>query len=70
MLKDYVMSVLYHPIKANMVVDALGCMTMGNVFHVEESKKYIVKDVHRLARLSVRFEDSPNSGFIVHHNSK
>ena len=30
----------------------------------------IVKDVHRFARLGVRLEDSPNGGFMVHHNSK
>ena len=29
-----------------------------------------MKDVHRLARLGVRLEDSPNGGFIVHHNYK
>ena len=28
-----------------------------------------MKDDHRLARLGVRLEDSPNSGFLVHHNS-
>ena len=29
-----------------------------------------MRDVHRLARLGVRFKDVPNSGFMVHHNSK
>ena len=38
--------------------------------HVEESKKDLVKDVHWLAHLGVRLADSPNGGFIVHHNSK
>ena len=33
-LKDYDMSVLYHPIKANIVVDALSCMTIGIVSHI------------------------------------
>ena len=27
-----------------------------------------MKDVHRLARLGVTLEVSPNSGFTVHHN--
>ena len=48
------MSVLYHPGKANVVTNALSRMTMGSVFHVEVSKKYLVKDVHRLARLGGR----------------
>ena len=29
-----------------------------------------MNDVHRLARLGVHLEDSPNGGFMVHHNSK
>ena len=70
MLKDYDISVLYHPDKANVVVDALSRMTMGNVSHMEEYKKYLVKDVHRLPRLGVQLEDSPNGSFMVHHNSE
>ena len=61
--KDYDMSVLYHPGKANVVADALNRMTMGSVSHVKKHKKDLVKDVHRLARLGVRFEDSLNGGF-------
>ena len=64
------MSVLYHPGKANVVMNALSCMTMGSVSHVDEDNKDLVKDVHRLDWLGFRFEDSPNGGFIVHHNSK
>ena len=47
------MSVLYHPSKANMVADTLIHMTMSGVSHVEEGKKDVVKDVHRLARVVV-----------------
>ena len=64
------MSVLYHSNKANVVAEALSHMTMGSVSHIEEAKKDIVKDVHRLARLVVRLDDSQNSGFMVHHNSE
>ena len=70
MLKDYDMSVLYHPGKTNVVADALSCMTMGSLSHVEEDKNDIEKDFHRFARLGDRFEDSPNGGFMVHHNSE
>ena len=69
MLKDYGMSVLYHPDKANVVADALSRMTMGSMSHIEEVKKYLAGDVYRLARLGVRLEDSPNGGFMVRHNS-
>ena len=49
LLKDYDMSVLYHPGKANFVADALSRLSMGSVSHVEDGKKELVKDVHRLA---------------------
>ena len=67
LLKDYDINVLYHPDKANLVVDALSRMTMGSVSQIDEAKKDLVKDIHRLARLGIRFEDSPNGGFMVHH---
>ena len=47
------MSVHYHPSKANVVADSLSRLSMGSVAHVEEEKKEVVKDVHRLARLGV-----------------
>ena len=69
-MKDYDMSVLYHPDKINVVADTLIHTTMGSVYHVEEGKKDLVKDVHRLACLGVRLKYSPNSGFMVHNNSE
>ena len=45
------MSVHYHPGKENIVADALSRLSMGSVAHVEEKRKDLVKDVHRLARL-------------------
>ena len=68
MLKDYDMSVLYHLGKDNVVADALSRMNIDSVSHIEEAKKDLMKDVHRLARLGVRLEDSLNGGFMVHHN--
>ena len=70
MLKDYDMSILYHPGKANVVADSLSRMNMDSVSHIDEAKKDLVKDFRRLARLGVRLEDSLNGGFMVHHNSE
>ena len=53
-LKDYDMSVHYNPGKANVLVDALSRLSMGSVAHVDEKRKDLVKDVHRLACLGVR----------------
>ena len=63
------MSVPNHPVKANVVADALSRMTKVSVSHVEEKNKELVKDVHRLARLGKQLEDSPNRGIKVHNNS-
>ena len=50
------MSVHYHPGKANIVSDSLSRLSMGSVVHVEEERKELVKDVHRLSRLTVHYE--------------
>ena len=70
LLKDYDKSVLYHPGKANVIVGALIRMTIGSVSHIDEAKKYLVRDVQRFSRLGERLDDSPNGVFVVHHNSE
>ena len=70
LLKDYDMSVLYQPSKSNMIADSLSHINMGSVSHIYEAKKDLVKDIHRLARMGVSFEDYPSGGFMVHNNSE
>ena len=64
------MSILYHSDKTNVVAYALSRMNICSVSHVEEGKKDLVKNVHKLARLGVRLENSPNGGSVIRHNSK
>ena len=64
-LKDYDMSVHYHPVKANVVADALIRLSMRNIAHVKDKRKELVKDVHRLARLGVRLMSISDSCVIV-----
>ena len=45
MLKDYDMSILYHPSKANVVADALRRLSIGSTAHVKEEKRELDKDV-------------------------
>ncbi|KAH0679067.1 hypothetical protein KY284_020152 [Solanum tuberosum] len=54
LLKDYDMSILYHP----------------NTAHIEEEKKELVKDVHRLARLGVLLMDSTEGGVVAMNGAK
>ncbi|KAH0685627.1 hypothetical protein KY284_016180 [Solanum tuberosum] len=69
-LKDFDINVLYHPSKANIVVDALRRLYMFSVAHVEEEKKELANDVHRLARLGVYLTDTSDSGLIVQNGSE
>ncbi|WMV37791.1 hypothetical protein MTR67_031176, partial [Solanum verrucosum] len=68
-LKDYDMNVLYNSGKANVVDDALSRLLMGSVAHVEEERKELEKDVHRLALLGIGLRDMSDGGVIVHNRS-
>ncbi|WMV58815.1 hypothetical protein MTR67_052200 [Solanum verrucosum] len=70
LLKDYDISVLYHPGKSNVVANALSRSSMGSVAHIKEKKKELVRYVHRLARLGVQLVDSIKGGVMVHNNSE
>lgn len=63
------MSILYLPGKANIVKDVLSRISTSSVAYVEEKKKKLVYDVHRLARFGVQLVDHPKGGFIVQHIS-
>ena len=51
--------------KANVVADALSKLSMGNNSDVEERKRELAKDVHKLARLVFRHMDSTEGGIMV-----
>ncbi|WMV33824.1 hypothetical protein MTR67_027209 [Solanum verrucosum] len=68
--KDYDMSVHYHHGKENVVIDALSRLSMGSVAHVEEEKKELAEDVHKLARLGVRLMSISDGGVTVQNGAK
>ena len=70
LLKDYDMSVLYHPGKANVVADALSRLSMRSTSHIEDSKKELVRDVHRLAHLGVHLVDTNDGKVLVQKGSQ
>ena len=53
-MKYYDISGLYHSGKANIVDFALSRLLMGSIAHVEDKKKELVHDAHRLAILNIR----------------
>lgn len=64
-LKDYDINVLFHPCKANLVVDALRRLSMGSLEHVEKEKEKKSKEIHRLYLLGVWLMDMPDGSMIV-----
>ncbi|WMV29556.1 hypothetical protein MTR67_022941 [Solanum verrucosum] len=69
-LKDYVINVLYHPGKANVVADVVSRLSIGCVAHVEEEMKELAKDVHRLARLRIHLMSILDGGVAVQNGSE
>ena len=65
LLKDYNMSVLYHPGKANIVANALSRLSIGSVAYVQNDKKELTHNVHHFARLGIRFLDSAEGSTLV-----
>lgn len=59
------MSVLYHPIKENIVTNSLNRLSMKSVAYVDESKKELMTDVHRLTRLGVYLTNLDSGGIIM-----
>ena len=64
------MNVHYHPVKANVVANALRRMIMGSIDNVEDDKKDLTKEVQRLTRPGVRLVDSTSWGVSVHPSSE
>ena len=64
------MSVHYYPGKANVVADDLSRLYMGSVTHVEEERKKLVNDVHRLTRFGVRLMSISESGIALQNRAE
>ena len=48
LLKDYNCSILYHPGKANVVVDALSRKSACSLAHISTKRRPIIKELHEL----------------------
>ena len=55
----------YNPCKVNLVAAALSRLSVRSVILVEEERKELVKDVHKLARLEVRLMSISDRGVTV-----
>ena len=67
LLKDYDITILYHPGKANVVVDALSRKegSMGSLAHLQVSRRPLAREVHTLAKDFMRLEVNEKGGFLA-----
>ncbi|XP_070002054.1 uncharacterized protein [Nicotiana sylvestris] len=70
LLKDYDVDILYHPGKANIVVDALSRKSMGSLSHVEANKVKMTKYLCQLANLQVHLVDAEGGRILVQNTAK
>ena len=67
LLKDYDITILYHPGKANVVADALSRKerSMGSLAHLQVSRRPLAREVQTLANDFMRLEVLEKRGFLA-----
>ena len=65
LLKDYDITILYHPGKANVVADAFSrkAGSMGSLAHLQVSRRPLAREVQTLANDFIRMEVLEKEGF-------
>ena len=66
-LKDYDITILYHPGKANVVADALSrrAGSMGSLAHLQVSRRPLAREVQILANDLMRLEVNKKGQFLA-----
>ena len=67
LLKDYDITILYHPGKANVVADALSRKvgSMGSLAHLQASRRLLDREVKSLANDLMRLEVNEKGGLLA-----
>ena len=67
LLKDYDITILYHPGKASAVADALSrkAGSMGSLAHLQVSRRPLAREVKMLANDLMRLEINEKGGFLA-----
>ncbi|WRX08485.1 Integrase zinc-binding domain - like 4 [Theobroma cacao] len=66
LLKNYDCTILYHPGKANVVVDALSQKSLGSLAHISTSRRSLVREIHSLGDIGVRLEVTETNALLAH----
>ena len=67
LLKDYDITIVYHPGKANIVADALSrkAGSMGSLAHLQASRRPLAREVQNLANDLMRLEVNEKGGLLA-----
>ena len=67
LLKDYDITILYHPGKANVVADALSrkAGSIGSLAHLQVARRPLAREVQTLANDFMRLEVNEKGGFLA-----
>ena len=67
LLKDYDITILYHPRKVNVVADALSrkAGSMGSLAHLQASRRPLAREVQTLANDMMRLEVNEKGGLLA-----
>ena len=68
LLKDYDITILYHPGKANILKDTLSRKpgSMGSLAHLQVSRRPLAREVQTLANDFMRLEVNEKRGFLAY----
>ena len=66
LLKDYDCMILYHPRKANIVLDALSRKCIGSLSHIAKLRRSIIKEILKLELSRTWFKVRKPYLFLVH----
>ena len=72
LLKDYDITILYHPGKANVVADAL-CRkagSMGSIAHLQVYRRPLARELQTLANDLIRLEVNEKGGLLASVESR
>lgn len=71
-LKEYDITILYHPRKSNMVADALSRMpaSMGSLAYLNATRRSLAREIQSLANKFIQLEVTKRGGFLASIESR
>jgi hypothetical protein len=70
LLKNYDCTIQYHSGKANVVADALSRKSSGSLAHIQEVRRPLIRELHKLVDEGVRFDLNEAGAMIAHFQVK